>query len=297
MVPIVCPWWPSGVLLGLCLVLGSVTPSVQAQDILRLLTLVNRNCSNFTIVGPCFCNQFTPCVRVSYWEPAWMVETVKIPGSTSLASTVPLLDQVLQLVGSAFPLGGGGAGNVPGSGQTNLHFNEAHVATFPLSGPCTGCQGSFAVHYVSEIDPLWRLAVGGGTLLDLFGLGRLGVWAPLYPRIGFSITGSAPVGSGIAAARALDIAFNPTGSPTSPEQRVVLQPTTGTSRCCQLALPTQTDCFRVGANPATWETGTGSPDGTYLWLFWRRQTCCIDPAQLACGFLLLGGAGANRCLE
>jgi hypothetical protein len=290
-------WWRWGTLVGVCLALGCLAPPVQAQDLTRLLPFVNRNCSNFAVVGPCLCNQFTPCVVVSYWEPAWMVETVKIPGSTSLASTLPLLPQVLGIVGSAFPLGGGGAGNAPGSGQTNLHFNEAHVMTFPLSGPCTGCQGSFAVHYVSEIDPLWRLAVGGGALLDLFGLGRLGVWAPLYPRIGFSITGSEPVGSGIAAARALDIASSPTGNPTSPEQRVVLQPTTGTSRCCQLALPTQTDCFRVGANPATWETGTGSADGTYLWLFWRRQTCCIEPSQLACGFLLLGGAGANRCIE
>ena len=277
--------------------LARLASPVQAQDVLRMLDMVNRNCTNFAILGPCFCNQFTPCVIVSYWEPAWLAETVKIPGSTSLGSVVPVLTEILGVVGSAFPLGGGGAGVSPGTGQTNLHFNEAHVMTFPLSGPCTGCQGSFAVHYVSEIDPLWRLAVGGGSLLDLFGLGRLGVWAPLYPRIGFSITGSQPVGSGIAAARALDIAANPTGNPTSPEQRIVLQPTTGTSRCCQLALPTQTDCFPVGANPATWETGTGSADGTYLWLFWRRQSCCIDPARLACGAWLFGGAGANRCRD
>jgi hypothetical protein len=258
--------------------------------------MVNRQCATFAILGPCLCNQFTPCVIVSYWEPAWMVETVKISGSTSLTSVVPGLQAVLGSVGSAFPLGGGGAGVSPGTGQTNLHFNEAHVMTFPLSGPCTGCQGSFTVHYVSEIDPLWRLAVGVGSLLDLFGLGQLGVWAPLYPRIGFSITGSQPVGSGIAAARALDIAFNPAGNPTNPEQRTVLQPTTGTSRCCQLALPTQTDCFPVGTNPATWETSTGSADGTYLWLFWRQQTCCIEPSQLACGAWLIGGAGANRCI-
>ena len=292
-----CTRFWSHVLLGLVVALAHLASPVQGQDVIRVLAMVNRNCTNFALLGPCFCNQFTPCVIVSYWEPAWMAETVKIPGSTSLGSVVPVLTQILGAVGSAFPLGGGGAGVSPGTGQTNLHFNEAHVMTFPLSGPCTGCRGSFAVHYVSEIDTLWRLVVGGGSLLDVFGLGQLGVWAPLYPRIGFSITGSQPVGSGIAAARALDIAFNPTGSPTHPEQRIVLQPTTGTSRCCQLALPTQTDCFPVGTNPATWETGTGSEDGTYLWLFWRRQTCCIDPAQLACGAWLFGGVGANRCHE
>ena len=285
----------SGVLLGLGLLQASLALPVRAQDVTRLLSMVNRKCTNFAILGPCFCNQYTPCVIVSYWEPAWMAETVKIPGSTSLGSVVPVLTEVLGAVGSAFPLGGGGAGVSPGTGQTNLHFNEAHVMTFPFSGPCTGCRGSFAVHYVSEIDTLWRLAVGAGSLLDLFGLGQLGVWAPLYPRIGFSITGSQPVGSGIAAARAMNIAFNPTGNPTNPEQRVVLQQTTGTSRCCQLALPTQTDCFPVGTNPATWETGTGSEDGTYLWLFWRKHTCCIEPSQLACGAWLMGGAGANRC--
>lgn len=286
-----------GMLLGLLGALARLALPVQAQDIPRLLTLVNRHCSTLVIAGPCVCNLHTPCVIVHYWEPAWMVETVKIPGSTSLGSVVPVLTDVLGAVGSAFPLGGGGAGVSPGTGQTNLHFHEAHVLTFPLSGPCTGCRGAFAVHYVSEIDPLWRLAVGAGSLLDLLGLGQLSVWAPLFPRIGFSITGSQPVGSGIAAARALDIAANPTGNPTQPEQRVVLHRTLGTSRCCQLALPTQTDCFPVGANPATWETGTGSPDGTYLWLFWRRQTCCIEPAQLVCGAWLFGGAGANRCRE
>ena len=187
---------------------------------------------------------------------------------------------------------------LPGSGQTNLHFNEAHVLTFPLSGPCTGCQGSFAVHYVSEIDPLWRLAVGGGSLLDLFGSGPpRGVGPALSRASGLALPAVNRLGPGLPRRGPWILRLNPTGNPTQPEQRIVLQPTTGTSRCCQLALPTQTDCFPVGANPATWETGTGSADGTYLWLFWRRQSCCIDPARLACGAWLFGGAGANRCLE
>ena len=109
------------VLLGLLVALARLVSPVQAQDVIRLLAMVNRNCTNFAILGPCFCNQFTPCVIVSYWEPAWMAETVKIPGSTSLGSVVPVITEVLGAVGSAFPLGGGGAGVSPGTGQTNLH--------------------------------------------------------------------------------------------------------------------------------------------------------------------------------
>ena len=104
------------VLLGLLVALTRLASPVQAQDVIRLLAMVNRNCTNFAILGPCFCNQFTPCVIVSYWEPAWMVETAKIPGGTSLGSVVPGLTQVLGAVGSAFPLGGGGAGVARGTG-------------------------------------------------------------------------------------------------------------------------------------------------------------------------------------
>ena len=289
-------------LIGVTLVLtiSSLADTCAAQVGTALAPLPNPNCAQFTILGPCLCG-FPPtpsCLQVAYWEPGWLVETVKVPGDTAIAP----IQQTLQVVGPPqHVLGGGGAGNSPGSGQTNLHFNEAHVMTFPrlLGGPCTGCQAgqtqSFNVHYLSEIDPLWRLAVGGASLLDLLGLGQLGVWAPLYPRIGFAIHGSEPVGSGIAATRALDIAANPFGDLTHPESRVTLTPTGGYSRCCQLASPVQTHCFNVGTNPALWETGTGSATGKYTWIFWRFQTCCIPPGDVWCGFLL-GGYGANQCL-
>ena len=151
------------------------------------------------------------------------------------------------------------------------------------------------VHYVTEIDPLWRLGAGLANPLELLGPGHLGVWAPLYPRVGFSITGSEPVGSGIAAARALDIADNPARTSPLPEVHPVITPSGGTSPCCQLAQPVQTPCFPVGASPGTWETGTVSPSGEYIWLFWRMRTCCVDPATPLCGLAQIGGSGANRC--
>jgi TraU protein len=290
------PWLSSWAALTLIIV--SLARPGEAQE--GIAALPNPNCAQFTILGPCSCG-FPPtptCLQVAYWEPGWLVETVKIPGDTAIAP----IQQALGTFGPPLHvLGGGGAGNSPGSGQTNLHFNEAHVMTFPrfLGGPCTGCQAGqtqvFNVHYLSEIDPLWRLAVGAPSILDLFGLGQLGVWAPLYPRIGFAIHGSEPVGSGIAAARALDIAANPFGVPTNPENRVIITPTLGYSRCCQLASPVQTPCFNVGTNPALWETGTVSATGKYIWIFWRFQTCCVPPSEVWCG-ALLGDYGANLCI-
>ncbi|MGE3540230.1 MAG: TraU family protein [Candidatus Tectimicrobiota bacterium] len=284
------------------LVLLCLSRPVGALDLRQLQGLLNTRCVNFAVLGPCLCTPFTPCLTVTYWEPGWLVETVKQPGTTILGSLAPGMATVWRTVGLAFPHGGGGAGASPGSGQRNLQYNEAHVLPFPrlIGGPCTGCRpqgGPLAINYLSEIDPLWRLATGlpPFQVPGLVGF-LLGSWGALYPRSGFGITGSAPVGSGLAAARALDIASNPLGNPTLPEARVVLQPTGGSSQCCQLALPRQTGCFPVGTNPALWETGTVSADGTYLWIFWRRRTCCVDPGRIACGLTLLG-AEANLCVN
>src|SRR5262245_41162431 len=279
------------VLLG---TLGFAHPA-SALDLRQLRELLTTNCVNFAVLGPCMCNPYTPCLLVTYWEPGWLVETVKQPGTTSLGRIAPGMTTVWRTVGLVFPNGGGGAGASPGRGQRNLQYNEAHVLPFPqlIGGPCTSCRpqgGPLAINYLSEIDSLWRLATGLPPLQVPGVVGfLLGSWGSLYPRGGFGITGSEPVGSGLAAARAMDIASNPLGNPTQPEARVVLQPADGRSQCCQLALPRQTGCFPVGMNPALWETGTVSADGTYLWIFWRRRTCCVEPGRIACGLALLGG--------
>jgi hypothetical protein len=229
-------------------------------------SLVNLQRVSWTITGPCFCNPTTPCVQVEYWEPGWLVETVKRPGTTSLALLAPLLHTALDAVGVP-PIGGGGAGNASGSGHTNLQYHEVHVYTFPqlLGGPCTGCApgtAPFTLHYASETDPLWRTAVATPSPLSV--LQQIGVWTPLYPRGGKAFHSSEPVGSGIAAVRGMDIAFQPVGTLPNADAHVVLQPTLGTSTCCQLASPRQTPCFPAGTPPLLWETGTVSPRGTYV---------------------------------
>jgi len=299
--------WPSvprarrGVSLLLLSTVGLAHPSL-ALDLRQLGRLLNGQCVHFAVLGPCLCNPWTPCLLVTYWEPAWLVETVKQPGTTRLGGLAPGMAAAWRTVGLTFPLGSGGAGASPGSGQQNLQYHEAHVLPFPqlLGGPCSGCRprgGALTPHYLSELDPLWRLATGLPPFQVPGVIGfLLGTWGSLYPRSGFSITGSEPVSAGLAAARALDIAHHPLGHPAQPETRVVLQPTGGSSQCCQLALPRQTGCFPVGMHPAWWETGTGSVDGSYLWIFWRRRTCCVAPGQAACGLARLG-AGANLCVR
>jgi hypothetical protein len=247
------------------------------------------------------------CVTLFYWEPAALVETVKVSGTTSLPLIGSLLQQLIGTFGLAGELGDGGAGNTPGSGQTNLHFNEAHVVPFPqlLPGPCDACISdtgeALQVNYVSEIDPLWRLQPGMALAdpLGFLGLGTLGVWARLYPRVGFAIHGSEPVGSAIAACRALHIANNPVDATPiaagQPTLRPVVIPSDVFPSCIQLAHPRQTHCFPVGTNPALWETATVSPEGTYMWIFWRPRTCCVDPATPLCGIAAIGGTGANLC--
>jgi hypothetical protein len=283
---------------GVAAVVGALAAKFGQGAVPGLPSLPNLGCVHWKPLGPCLCNPYTPCVTVEYFEPAWIIETVKIPGSTALDAFSPVLQTVLAAAGVP-ALGGGGAGNANGSGHTNLHFSEAHIYAFPqlLGGPCTSCAPStapFAVHYASEIDPLWRTAVAVPSPLDL--VRQVGVWGHLFPRGGKVIHGSEPVASGLEAARALDIAFNPFGEPPNVEARVVLQPTGGTSSCFQMAYPKQTGCFPAGTPPPVWEGGALSMRGTYIWIIWSKKTCCVNPEQSRCGIALAGGYGPNLCL-
>jgi TraU protein len=263
--------------------------------------LPNLGCVSWKVTGACLCNPFTPCLTVEYHEPGWLIETVLKPGTTALSELAPFLDAALQAGGTALP-GGGGAGNAPGSGHTNLQYMEAHVYTLPqpLGGPCTSCAPSPQlplINYASELDAVtWRTAAAVPSPLDL--ITQIGTWGRLYPRGGKSIHGSKPVASGLTAARALDIAFQPIGTPPNVDAHVVIAPTGGFSRCFQMAWPKQTPCMPAGTPPPLWETASVSPRGTYIWIAWRRRQCCINPNQSTCGITLpgIGGHGENWCI-
>lgn len=284
------------VLGGAAVLAGSSTvgaPSAPVQ--------INTTCVQWKIAGPCFCSPFNPCVQVEYFEPAWIVETVKQSGQT----LIPVLGEALKAAFAAtgVPLwGGGGAAAMGGAGQTNLQYNEVHVYRLPnlFGGPCSGClprPGLPVPHYASELDAVpWRTALAVPTPFDL--LTQIGVWAPLYPRGGKVIHASEPVGSAVAAVRAMDIIRQPVGTPPHVDAHVVLKPgLTVPPICMQLASPRMSPCMPAGTPNALWESGAVSPRGTYVWIIWQKRSCCVNPQQATCGITLpgVGLHGGNWC--
>ena len=263
----------------------------------NLLSLINWDCVTWKITGPCMCGPNQPCVTVEYWEPGWLVETVKRSGDSTIPILGETLSRVLQLAGLN---GGGGSGNATGVGHTNIQFSEAHVYTMPsLGGPCTGCSPNpltMRCNYASELDSVaWRTAGSMLTPLDL--LQRIGTWANLYPRGGKVITSSEPVAAGVVTVRAMDIVRQPIGTPPNVDRHIILEPANaGTPICMQMGSPRQLPCFPAGAPNVLWETATVSRGGRYVFVIWRKRQCCVNPSQAQCGITLNGGQGHNLCI-
>ena len=89
------------------------------------------------MVGPCYCNLYTPCVLVTYWEPGWLVETVKQPGTTTFAPMESLMTAAWGALGLPQRGGGGAGGTTAGSGgSTALRRRPAYGHPLPVSGAC-----------------------------------------------------------------------------------------------------------------------------------------------------------------
>jgi hypothetical protein len=214
-------------------------------------------------------------VRVDYWEPTLLVNTETFHGL--------------------------------GPAVFGARFHEARVWPFPLLAvdpagclfPCRSQTRLFSAftltpYYLSDIDPLWRT---GDLVPNPAGLAQsLGTWGPLSPRSGWGSGGSDPATSALAFYRAVDIAANP-GS------HIVIAPsgvpaTTGNK--INLGYPKLTRCLRPGAPQVAWEQGAGSPTGHYLWVYWVRRQCCLDPAAICSGGMgglisRLGSLGPVLC--
>lgn len=288
---------PVGPVVGAAVVVGAGVLGQQAMP--SLPDMINLGCVSWHLEGPCFCGPTTPCITVSYWQPSWLIEVVKKPGSTS----IPLLGGVLDTVFSAIGVpafGGGGAGNATGAGMTNLHYGEVHVVSFPqiYGGPCSSCAPqppTGILHYASEADAgTWRTATAAAGPLAL--LQPVGVWGNLFPRGGKVIHGSEVIASALQAFRGMSIAALPVSPPPQPDAHVVAQPTGGLSTCMQMAFPRKLPCQTVGTPPPLWETGTLSLNGSYVFIMWTQKRCCVNPAHASCGLTLLGGQGANLCI-
>ena len=290
-------------LLGLCF----VSSRADAFELGDISGMIDWSCLDLKVIGACVGPFGVPGIIIMYWEPALLIETVKQPGDTVVGSLQPGLLRLTAQAVKGFAKGIGGA-SVPvssGSGsskieETNLQFNEVHVYAFPfgdevimsmgMTCPDKLPTGSF-IKYLSELDALeWRIgpleaanpksiasAASGPACAAIGGfMGNLcmGYWGATYPRRGFFTHQSQVVGSAVAAIRAVSIAsvFNAPG-------HVVLE-TTGfvpsfENDKLELIYPVVSGGIRIGQNPASWESGKLSPNGKYLWVYWRRRICCV----------------------
>lgn len=203
------------------------------------------------VITPCVCPGWPPrpCVHFSYWEPTLLVHTEAFTGLSKPA--------------------------------TDARFHEARVWPFPLKEvdpagcifPCKSQNKTLSVlamipYFLSDIDPTWRR---GDTTTSY----PVGLWGLLSPRSGWG-TGSDPVASAIAFYRSVDVAWLP-GSHTIVRPSFVQATLTNN---INLGYPKLTQCMKPGYPPILWESGAGSATGNYLWVWYERRTCCIDPEEL-----------------
>jgi hypothetical protein len=252
--------WCAGVLL-------MVPHSARAVTLVDIIvSLTHRaGCLDFRIEGSCVGpGTLAPGVIVSYRLPHLLLDTVKIPGN----STIVELRAAPQLQGRIS--GGGALGNL---GEWNLQYSESHTVEWPMQiamqmgalpvPPALWCLdqmqygNGLVVNFLSEFDVVnWR----AHTLAEGF-RGWLGVWAPIEPRTGWCIHHSLSVASAVFGFRGAHIAWMPKG-------HVVLKPLgfaldLGDDRM-QLAVPQVRECIQSGQNPLTWDHGVGALDGKYL---------------------------------
>jgi len=280
---------------------------VYALEINDIFSLIDWNCLDLQVLGPCIRPPGVSGIIVMYWEPVLLIETVKRPGDTVIGSLAPVISNLTteaagkfssQVTGLSIPASGGS--NSSKLEETNLQFNEVHVYEFPfrdevmsfidIQCPDKLPTGSF-VKYLSELDFLeWRIGVlevinpksiasmAAAPLCGLTGSipGDLcmGLWGATYPRRGFITHQSEVVGSAACAVRAISIS-----SLLGSMGHVVLEeagfiPSFEGDKL-ELIYPVVSGPISIGENPVFWESGKLSSNGKYLWVYWRRRICCV----------------------
>lgn len=256
--------------------------AVTLLDVITRLTNW-ASCLDFRIEGPCV-DPITrlPGVIVSYRLPHLLLDTVKVPGDSTL-------DELRGVLANELPLtaGGGALGN---TGEWNLQYSELHTVEWPMQIAMQlhaipiperfWCKeqmqygNGLVINYLSELDALaWR-----ANLLPEGFPGWLGVWAPLSPRTGWCIHHSPSVASAVFGFRGAHIA-------SLPGIHLVVKPLwfpldLGDDRM-QLAIPTVRECLIIGTNPLLWDHNVVAVDGKYLWVYWHRVRCCRTAASAA----------------
>ena len=261
-----------------------------------------------SIIGPCY--RPTPPfvgIKIRYWEPSLLVETVKSPGDTVINEFAPILNKMLSnasktlmndLVG--LPVSVTSGSSRQSISGVNLQFNEVHIYNFPfnfedivhLTLTCPKEPAAVApIIYLSELDSAeWRigflevlspkslLSASLGPVCSLvnqqFPELCMGAWGSIYPRRGFIthqsevVASAADVFRGVSAASIEDFGIHKTIS------QIFFIPDSSRDKL-QLVYPFPSGCIKIGQNPVSWESQKKSLDGKYLWIYWRHRECCI----------------------
>ena len=265
-------------------------------------------CITFEVAGLCLSP--TPPyvgVRIRYWEPALLVETVKRPGDTVVPGMGEILAQMtaetsksLMASVTGLPLAVTSGSQSSAVSGANLKFNDVHVYAFPFPDIVAGQTGLSCgisvppapfVKYLSELDAVeWRMGImetlspkslASAALGSFcFAVGKfsaglcMGAWGPVYPRRGFFVHQSEVVGSAATAYRAVSIASLDGFTPHVVLAPLGFIPAPEKDRM-QLIYPMVSPCINIGALPAFWENYKLSWNGKYVWIYWRHRECCV----------------------
>ena len=253
-------------------------------------------------------------IKIEMWKPVLLIETVKRPFDSNLPIVSELKSAVPSKIASSGSVRSSGDEQLQFNEVHIMSFPfSAFLSLIGNIVPmwCGGLESPFpTLYYLSELDFVnWRqladeftlkslgsqlasaftvcqIANLGNNLLDLLkfhhltrkiphfrGLGNLcmGYWGPTYPRRGWIANQSEVVGSAADAFRA---AYWDSDN-SQPKVRFLPLPfTPSVNDELQEALPHKSGCIKIGENPALWEYGKLSPNGKYLWIYWKHFTCC-----------------------
>ena len=297
-------------LLAAALQASAASAQPVIHDLTGLMGLINRQCADFRILGPCSCTGAQvdqACLQVAYHQPACIVETVPIPGDAVIGAGLISPGAVLAPLLRTLDFAGGSSALPQLSGHAALTFREAHVYSVPklTAYGCNACDGRsipdeplLTPHYYSELDfAAWRhLPDGAANPIPIQALTLAGAWGSLFPRIGFSQHDSPPVAAALLAWRAMSVAFNPAPGPGGFTPRTVISPAIGEPPVCfQVGYPQLSRCGLVGMNPLHWQLEKVEARGRNAFVFWEEKTCCVDPSSAACGQALAAGNQDNFC--
>ena len=162
-----------------------------------------------------------------------------------------------------------GHGVAGGHGFTKDLSNAMDQATSQLSHAVGNLQQQIS-HLTGQIGK--QLGFSGFHISGI-NLGNMcvGTWGVLYPRAGWNPNESEVVGSAMDAFRAASW----DADVKQPKVSFLPLPfTPSLSDKLQLALPRMSGCIKIGENPMLWDLGLVSPDGKYLWVYWKHFECC-----------------------